>query len=115
MASVSRHVKLVCRSSTAMPGVNTNIGRSTKLLVSYEQPSYTRRGAVQRPTSQGGMPKKRLICCVSLPDATLLSVLIYEFAIANEELAIEEYFPCCGITICRGCVYSNIDNVREQK
>ena len=55
MASVSRHVKLVCRSSTAMPGVNTNIGRSTKLLVSYEQPSYTRRGAVQRPTRQGGM------------------------------------------------------------
>ena len=53
----------------------------------------------------------RLICCVSLPPATLLSVSvpIYDFAKANEELATEGtdgYYPCCGKNICRGCVYS---------
>jgi hypothetical protein len=31
------------------------------------------------------MPEK-LICCVSLPPATILSVPIYDFAIANQEL-----------------------------
>jgi TPR repeat protein len=54
------------------------------------------------------MPNK-LICCVSLPPATILSVPISDFAIANEELAREDmdgYFPCCGKNICRGCVYS---------
>ena len=55
------------------------------------------------------MPK-RLICCVSLPDTAILSVPIYDFAIANEELAIEE-----GITICRGCVYSNIMSGNKNK
>jgi hypothetical protein len=33
------------------------------------------------------MPEK-LICCVSLPPATISSVPIYDFAIAHEELAI---------------------------
>jgi hypothetical protein len=36
-------------------------------------------------------------------------VPIYEFAIANVELAkmdTDEYFPCCGKTICKGCVHS---------
>ena len=50
-----------------------------------------------------------LICCVSLPPATILSVPIYDFAMANEELAIvplEQYFPCCGKSICRGCMHS---------
>ena len=54
------------------------------------------------------MPVK-LICCVSLPPATLLSVPIYDFAKANEELATEGtdgYYPCCGKSICRGCVHS---------
>jgi hypothetical protein len=32
------------------------------------------------------MPKK-LICCVSLPPATILSVLIYDYKIANEGYA----------------------------
>jgi hypothetical protein len=41
----------------------------------------------------------RLICCISLPPATISSVPIYDFAIANEELATEDtdiYYPCCG-------------------
>jgi TPR repeat protein len=50
-----------------------------------------------------------MISCVSLPSATLSSVPIYDYAIANEELAgmtMEEYYPCCGKSICRGCFYS---------
>ena len=35
------------------------------------------------------MPLK-LICCVSLPPATISSLPIYEFSIANEELSLEE-------------------------
>jgi len=54
------------------------------------------------------MPIK-LICCISLPPATISSVPIYDFAIANEELAkthMEKYYSCCGKSICKGCVYS---------
>jgi TPR repeat protein len=46
---------------------------------------------------------------MSLPPATILSVPIYDFAIANTELAAEDmdaYYPCCGKSICRGCFYS---------
>jgi hypothetical protein len=44
------------------------------------------------------LPSK-LICCVSLPPATILSVPINDFADANEGLAnlsSEQYYPCCG-------------------
>jgi TPR repeat protein len=50
-----------------------------------------------------------LISCVSLPPATILSVPIIDFAIANEELAImntEVYYSCCGKSLCKGCIYS---------
>jgi TPR repeat protein len=40
----------------------------------------------------------------------MFSVPIYDYAVANEELnikkATEEYYPCCGKTICKGCIYS---------
>ena len=51
----------------------------------------------------------RLLCCVSLPDATLSSVPIHDFAKANKEMdgkATETYYPCCGKKICQGCLYS---------
>ena len=54
------------------------------------------------------MPK-RLICCVSLPPATISSVPIYDFAEANEELkdvGMEGYYSCCGKSICVGCEHS---------
>jgi TPR repeat protein len=38
-----------------------------------------------------------------------LSVPIYDFAKANEELVsedMEQYYSCCGKTICKGCLYS---------
>jgi hypothetical protein len=50
-----------------------------------------------------------LICCISLPPATISSVPIRNYAEANEELtskATEEYYPCCGKSICGGCVDS---------
>jgi hypothetical protein len=50
-----------------------------------------------------------LICCVSLPDASVLSVPIYDFAKENVELANEDtevYYPCCSKSICRGCIHS---------
>ena len=50
-----------------------------------------------------------LICCALLPPATISSIPIYDFAIANEELAgkvMKEYYPCCGKSICKGCVHS---------
>ena len=63
------------------------------------------------------MPVK-LIACMTLPPATLFSVPIFDFAMANEELAnigTETYYSCCGKSICGGCFYSccqsgNIDN-----
>ena len=48
-----------------------------------------------------------LIICVSLPPATVFSVPIYDYAMANEGLKrepTEEYYPCCGKSICRGCI-----------
>ena len=60
----------------------------------------------------------KLICCMSLPPATITSVPIYDFVEANEELAnkaMETYASCCGKSICGGCQYSfhksgNIEN-----
>jgi hypothetical protein len=54
------------------------------------------------------MPIK-LICCLSLSPATISSVPINDFAIANEGLAgkdMEVYYPCCGKRICEGCTHS---------
>ena len=63
------------------------------------------------------MPVK-LICCASLPLATISSVPLYDFAIANTELAskgIGTYYPCCGKSICRGCVYSFVMSGNDDK
>jgi hypothetical protein len=63
------------------------------------------------------MPMK-LINCISLPDATILSVPIYDFAIANKELAdmgTETYYSCCGKTICIGCLYSFLKSGNDEK
>ena len=50
-----------------------------------------------------------LINCVSLPPATRFSVPISDFATAHEVLAVqvmEQYYPCCGKIICKGCKHS---------
>jgi hypothetical protein len=56
------------------------------------------------------MPPK-LISCISLPPVTITSVPIFDLAKANTEVAkvdTEEYYECCGKSICRECAYSVI-------
>ena len=51
--------------------------------------------------------------CASLPDATILSVPIFDFAMAHDDLddkTMEQYYTCCGKSICKGCVYSFIES-----
>ena len=51
----------------------------------------------------------RLVSCISLPVATVSYVPIYNFADEHPEFAkldMEQYYPCCGKTICAGCVHS---------
>jgi hypothetical protein len=46
---------------------------------------------------------------MTLPPATISSVPIADYAIANEELAnmgMTEYYSCCGKYICGGCMHS---------
>ena len=59
----------------------------------------------------------RMICCISLPPATISSAPIYDYAIANEELAMdmEGYYPCCGKSICRGCIHSFRESGNDHK
>ena len=52
------------------------------------------------------MPIK-LISCVSLPPATISSVPIYDFAIANEELASKN--------VCGGCIHSCRESGNDDK
>ena len=60
----------------------------------------------------------QLICCMTLPPATISSVPINDYAKANEELAredVEQYFSCCSKSICGGCVYLfNISHSNEK-
>ena len=59
-----------------------------------------------------------LICCASLPPATLMSAPIYDFAIANngvEDKAMEEYYPCCGKSVCKGCLHSFSESGNDDK
>ena len=59
-----------------------------------------------------------LINCITLPPATRSSVPIKDFAIANQELAdevMEKYYPCCGKSICRGCVHSFCKSDNDDK
>jgi len=60
----------------------------------------------------------QLICCLSLPPATISSVPINDFADANEELAtepMEAYYPCCGKSICEGCIHSFRESGNNEK
>jgi len=50
-----------------------------------------------------------LISCATLPPATIETVPIFDSVMVNENLAnmvTEQYFSCCGKSICRGCVLS---------
>jgi tetratricopeptide (TPR) repeat protein len=59
-----------------------------------------------------------LICSISLPPATILSVPIHQFSIANERLPtmdMDQYYECCGKSICGGCIYSCIKSGNNGK
>jgi predicted DNA-binding transcriptional regulator len=61
---------------------------------------------------------KTLISCMSLPPATILSVPIFDLATANVELADEDteiYYPCCGKSICEGCIHSFRESGNDEK
>jgi TPR repeat protein len=61
---------------------------------------------------------RKIISCVSLPPATITSVPIYNYAVAIEELTekdMEQYFPCCGKSICKGCILSFLQSGNEEK
>ena len=65
------------------------------------------------------MPVK-LITCMSLPPATISSVPIRDYALTseNENLKNEctdHYYPCCGKSICGGCVYSFAQSGNDDK
>jgi tetratricopeptide (TPR) repeat protein len=51
-----------------------------------------------------------MICCMSLPPATISSVPISDYANEHVELAQimgrEVYYSCCGKSICGGCIHS---------
>ena len=57
---------------------------------------------------------------MSLPPATIKSVLVNDFADANEEVApldldTEEYYPCCGKSACGGCIHSILKSDNKHK
>ena len=63
------------------------------------------------------MPVK-LIACMTLPPATILSVPIYNYAEANEELAnngTANFYSCCGKSICGGCIHSCRESGNDDK
>jgi tetratricopeptide (TPR) repeat protein len=63
------------------------------------------------------MPEK-MICCVSLPPATLESVPVYNFAIGKEDVAnldTKQYYSCCGKSICGGCIDSFFKSYNMEK
>ena len=53
----------------------------------------------------------RLVSCISLPPATIVSVPIRDYALAHRHRlavqATEQYYYCCGKTICGGCIHSS--------
>jgi tetratricopeptide (TPR) repeat protein len=57
-----------------------------------------------------------LISCISLPLATITSVPIYDFAMANMELAkmgTDECHACCGKSSCGGCIIARAGKARK--
>jgi TPR repeat protein len=54
-----------------------------------------------------------LINCTSLPPATISSVPIYDYANEHQEVAnkaTEQYYYCCGKSICGGCIHSCLNS-----
>ena len=113
-ALVSRRVRRVNSSGIATPSAKGIIGRSTRKYAKmccratcealFKEPPAKE----ECPICFLPMPIK-IINCISLPPATIASVPVHDYAIANEQLAemdTKEYYECCGKSICRGCIHS---------
>lgn len=60
----------------------------------------------------------RLICCAMHPPASETVVPIADFAEANEELtdiSTEEYYSCCGKSICKGCLHTLEESGNDER
>jgi hypothetical protein len=76
----------------------------------------TRRGSVQGPARQGGLPNLlstnagKIVILYLTSSSDNIVCTNNEYAIAHAELAnnvhTEHYYECCGKSICRGCVFS---------
>ena len=110
-ADCGRRVKIVCSSGIVTPIARRIIGRRTNQIANNELHDAM---LLKDPPPKEDCPiyfipmPSKFISCVSLPDASISSVPIYDFAIALEEFAkmdTDAYYSCCGKSIC-GCVYS---------
>jgi len=111
-APVSRRASRVCLSSIAMPIARGIIGRSINQYANDVLPRYTTRrcSRVLRlkrtvPSASYQCLRIRYVVCLFHPR---LFVPIYDLSIATKQLeiqAMKHYYPCCGKSICGGCVY----------
>jgi hypothetical protein len=103
--------------------VRGSIGRNTNMYVN-DVPLSNTMALFEDPPAKEECPicflpmPVRLMCCVSLPPATITSVPVFDFACAHRDSvneATEEYYECCGKSICKGCVYSFIRSGNNEK
>ena len=129
---VSRYVRSrVCKSSTAMPRVNTNIGRRTKkTMQAYVSPNYAMRLSSRTRRRRRTVPFASYRCPIEFCRASHfrprlisigrnLSIPIVDFAGANQKAdeAMEVYYSCCEKKLMQRVLNSffqsgNYDNVR---
>ena len=122
-ALVSRRVSHACSSGIATPIARRIIGQRIKQECKRRAAELRDEALFKDPPPKEECPicflpmPEKLIYCISLPPATILSVPIFDLAQANEALAnmvMEVYYTCCGTNICGGCVYSFAQSGNEE-
>jgi TPR repeat protein len=114
---VSRHACLVCSSNTARPSVKGIIGRSIKKHANDVAEIHDEALFNKDPPPKEDCPicflpmSAEIISCISLPPATIMSVPVYDFMMSPNAAALldrqtEEYYSCCGKSVCKGCTIS---------
>jgi hypothetical protein len=114
-ALVSRCVSRVCKSGIVMQYVR-NHWSTHKNDCKRRKAELRDEALFKDPPAMEDCPicflpmPVNIFSCASFPPATLSSVPVHDFAIANEGLEdkhMEQYLPCCGKNICRGCFHSS--------
>ena len=78
----------------AAPRAKRSIGQNIKKTVKYVPSKLRDKALFKDPPQKEDCPicflpmPARLICCISLPPATISSVPIYDFGIAHEEMVL---------------------------